>query len=74
MALSLDLDPTIRSYQEDEKGKDDLRGVPIFIPPPPPDELPPPLDECETPVGPLTDVEADILEGNNIKRFIKLKT
>lgn len=66
VALSLDLDPTIRAYQEDEKGEDDLRGVPIFIPPPPPDELPPPLDECETPVGPLTDFETDILEGNNI--------
>ena len=64
--LSLDHDPTIRAYREDEEGEDDLRGVPIFIPPPPPDELPPPLDECETPVGPLTDFEEDILEGNNI--------
>ena len=67
--LSLELETRPHSVSLDEKsGGDelsDLRGIPIFIPPPPPDELPPPLDECETPVGPLTDFEADILEGNS---------
>ena len=66
-SLSLDLETHSRP-QDDETGGDevsDLRGIPIFIPPPPPDELPPPLDECETPVGPLTDFEADVLEGKS---------
>ena len=65
--LSLDLE-THRHSLDKKPGEDelsDLRGIPIFIPPPPPDELPPPLDECETPVGPLTDFEADILEGKS---------
>lgn len=69
-SLSLDLDtrPHSDNLEEEfeEDGMRDLRGIPIFIPPPPPDELPPPLDECETPVGPLTDFEADILEGKEI--------
>lgn len=60
--LSLNLE-THRSDNQEEDEVDNWRGVPVFIPPPPPDELPPPLDECETPVGPLTDLEADILEG-----------
>lgn len=66
-SLSLDLETRPHSVSPDEEAEEDelsdLRGIPIFIPPPPPDELPPPLDECETPVGPLTDFEADILEG-----------
>lgn len=70
-ALSLDLDmrPHSDSLGEEFEGDrlSDLRGIPIFIPPPPPDELPPPLDECETPVGPLTDLETDILEGRDRK-------
>ena len=67
-SLSLDLE-TNRHALDKEPGEDemsDLRGIPIFIPPPPPDELPPPLDECETPVEPLTDFEADILEGKSL--------
>ena len=66
-ALSLDLE-TRRHSLGKEPEQDELsalRGIPIFIPPPPPDELPPPLDECETPVGPLTEFEADILEGKS---------
>lgn len=67
-SLSLDFETRPHSVSLDkeagEDGLGDLRGIPIFIPPPPPDELPPPLDECETPVGPLTDLEEDILEGN----------
>ena len=70
-ALSLDLGmrPHSDSLGEEleEDRLSDLRGIPIFIPPPPPDELPPPLDECETPVGPLTDLETDILEGKDRK-------
>ena len=65
--VSLDLELLPCDYQ-DEGGKG-WRGAPIFIPPPPPDELPPPLDECETPVGPLTDFEADILEGDRTFLF-----
>ena len=66
-SLSLDLETHRRPLDEEPGGDElsDLRGIPIFIPPPPPDELPPPLDECETPVGPLTDFEADILEGKS---------
>lgn len=63
-SLSLDIEPPSYDYQDKGGEEDDWRGAPIFIPPPPPDELPPPLDECETPVGPLTDYEAGILEGN----------
>lgn len=62
--LSLDLKPPPYDFKEKEEEDVDLRGIPIFIPPPPPDELPPPLEECETPVGPLTEYETDILEGN----------
>ena len=66
-SLSLDLETQRRPLDEEPGGDElsDLRGIPIFVPPPPPDELPPPLDECETPVGPLTDFEADILEGKS---------
>lgn len=66
-SLSLDLQTHPRPLDEEPGGNElsDLRGIPIFIPPPPPDELPPPLDECETPVGPLTDFEEDILEGKS---------
>lgn len=66
-SLSLDLETNRHSLDKEPEQDElsDLRGIPIFVPPPPPDELPPPLDECETPVGPLTDFEADILEGKS---------
>lgn len=71
-SLSLDLERH-RSDSQEEVEVDNLRGIPIFIPPPPPDELPPPLDECETPVGPLTDFEADILEGKDSENISKMR-
>jgi len=64
-SVSLDLGLPHGYLEDDENGKVDWRGVPpIFIPPPPPSELPPPLDECDTPVEPLTEFEAGFLEGN----------
>ena len=60
MAISLALDVPRHSSDSEEKG---WRGAPIFIAPPPPAGLPPPLDECETPVEPLTDYEATFIAG-----------
>lgn len=65
-SVSLDLGLPHGYLEDDENGKVDWRGVPpIFIPPPPPSELPPPLDECDTPVEPLTEFEAGFLEGDH---------
>ena len=70
-SVSLDLGLPRGYLEEDENGKVDWRGVPpIFIPPPPPSELPPPLDECDTPVEPLTEFEAGFLEGDHDSSYL----
>ena len=44
-----------RGLDADAAKLDNKKVPPMFIAPPPPADLPPPIDECETPVGPLAD-------------------